>query len=93
MDILQIAILTVLSEDEMSIREIEQFLGTRRKRLSRSIQDLERKGFIQKKAYVGNGDVIFGITEQGLEELYKNYLILRDLMKEMEFSVCTKFEC
>lgn len=93
MDILQLAILTMLSEDEMSVREIQEYLGAKRKVLAKSLIELEKKGFIVKKAYVGNGDVIFGITERGLEELYKNYLILRDLMREMEFSVCTKFDC
>ncbi|MEJ2769853.1 MULTISPECIES: transcriptional regulator [unclassified Stygiolobus] len=93
MDILELAILTMLSEDEMSIREIEQYLGARRRRIAKSLQELEKKGFIVKKAYIGNGDIIFGITEQGLEELYKNYIILRDLVREMEISVCAKFDC
>jgi DNA-binding MarR family transcriptional regulator len=93
-DILELAILTVLSEEqELSLREIGRYLGVNSKKLAKRIVNLEKKGYIVRKAYIGNGDVIFGITEEGYEELYKNYLVLRDLIKEMEFSLCYKFDC
>ncbi|AAY80533.1 MarR family transcriptional regulator [Sulfolobus acidocaldarius] len=94
MDILELAILTLLSDqEELSIREIGNYLGVRNIRLSRSLKELEKKGLIFTKALIGNGDMIIGITEEGVKELYKNYIVLRDLVKEMEYSLCTKFDC
>lgn len=92
-NVVQLAILTILSEDEHSVNEIREFLGIEKKKLLRNLRRLEKKGFIIRKSYLGGGDVVLGITEEGMEELYKYYMFLRDLLKEMEISVCTKFDC
>lgn len=93
MNVTQLAILTILSEDEHSVNEIGEYLGLSKRRLIRNIRRLEKKGLITVKAYLGGGDVIISITEEGMEELYKHYMFLRDLIREMEISVCTKYEC
>ena len=93
MNITQLAILTILSEEEHSIKEIEEYLGLGRKQLIRNIRRLEKRGLIVRKAYLGKGDAIIGITEEGMEELYKYYMFLRDLVREMEIILCTKYEC
>ena len=92
-NVTQLAILTVLSEEERSINEIGEYLGLSKKQLVRNIRRLERRGLIVRKAYLGAGDAIISITEEGMEELYKHYMVLRDLVREMEISVCTKYEC
>lgn len=93
MNVIQLAILTILSEEERSVNELREILGVERRRIVKNIRILERKGYIEKKTYLGDGDIIFNITESGLEQLYKNYIFLRDLIKEMEISVCTRFDC
>lgn len=93
MNVIQLAILTILSEDEYSVNEIKSYLGISKRQLVKNIRFLEKKGYVEKKAYLGGGDVILGITDKGMEELYKHYIFLRDLIKEMEISVCTKFDC
>lgn len=93
MNITQLAILTLLSEEEHTISEIGEYLGLSKKQLARNIRRLERKGLIVRKAYIGKGDAIIGITEEGIEELYKHYIFLRDLVREMEIVLCTKFDC
>ncbi|QIW23661.1 ArsR family transcriptional regulator [Sulfolobus sp. S-194] len=93
MNVLQLAILTILSEDERSVNELREYLGIDKKRIIKSIRSLEKKGLVERKTYLGEGDVIFGITEEGIQELYKYYMFLRDLVKEMEISVCTRFDC
>ncbi|BFH73850.1 winged helix-turn-helix domain-containing protein [Sulfurisphaera javensis] len=93
MNVIQLAILTILSEEERSVNELREYLGLDKKKLVKNIRTLEKKGYITRKTYLGEGDVIFGITDEGMEELYKYYMFLRDLIKEMEISVCTKFDC
>ncbi|WP_338601931.1 helix-turn-helix domain-containing protein [Sulfolobus tengchongensis] len=91
-NIKELAILTLLSEGELSVREIEEYTGLPRKNLVKTIKKLEKKGYIQKKAYIRD-DVIVEITEYGIEMLYKNFIYLRDLVNEMETVLCTKFDC
>lgn len=93
MNITQLAILTILSEEERSIKELGEYLGLSRKQLVKNIRRLEKRGLIERKAYLGNGDIIVGITEEGMEELYRYYMFLRDLVREMEIVLCTKYEC
>lgn len=92
MNVKELAILTLLSEGELSVKEIEEYTGISRKNLIKTVRKLERKGYIQKKAYIGD-DVIIEITEYGMEALYKNFIYLRDLISEMENILCTKFDC
>ena len=93
MNITQLAILTLLSEEEHTISEIGEYLGLSRKQLAKNIRRLERRGLIVRKAYLGRGDAIVGITEEGIEELYRHYMFLRDLVREMEIVLCTKYDC
>ncbi|MEM4943897.1 MAG: helix-turn-helix domain-containing protein [Saccharolobus sp.] len=92
MNVKELAILTLLSEGELSVKELEEYTGISKKHLVNTVKKLERKGYIQKKAYVGD-DVIIEITDYGMEMLYKNFLYLRDLISEMESILCTKFDC
>ncbi|MEM0363521.1 MAG: helix-turn-helix domain-containing protein [Sulfolobaceae archaeon] len=92
MNVKELAILTLLSEGELSVKELEEYTGISKKHLVNAVKKLERKGYIQKKAYVGD-DVIIEITDYGMEMLYKNFLYLRDLISEMESILCTKFDC
>ncbi|ACP35264.1 transcriptional regulator, MarR family [Sulfolobus islandicus Y.G.57.14] len=92
MNVKELAILTLLSEGELSVKEIQEYVSISRRNLVKTIRKLERKGYIQEKAYVGD-DVIVEITEYGMEMLYKNFVYLRDLINEMENVLCTKFDC
>ncbi|MCH4815962.1 MAG: winged helix-turn-helix domain-containing protein [Saccharolobus sp.] len=92
MNVKELAILTLLSEGELSVKEIQEYVNISRRNLVKTIRKLERKGYIQEKAYVGD-DVIVEITEYGMEMLYKNFVYLRDLINEMENVLCTKFDC
>ncbi|QGA54267.1 MarR family transcriptional regulator [Sulfolobus sp. E5-1-F] len=92
MNVRELAILTLLSEGELSVKEIQEYVSIPRRNLVKTIRKLEKKGYIQEKAYVGD-DVIVEITEYGLEMLYKNFVYLRDLINEMENVLCSKFDC
>ncbi len=92
MNIKELAILTVLSEGELSVKEIEEYINISRRDLVKSIRRLEKRGYIQTKAYIGD-DVIVEITEYGMEVLYKNFVYLKNLVIEMENVLCTKFDC
>jgi DNA-binding transcriptional ArsR family regulator len=84
--------LTNLAEGELSVREIMEYTGLSKKTIVKTLRLLEYKGYVEKKAFIGN-DVIFGITDRGLEELYKYYIFLQKLMPDMEFALCSKFDC
>ncbi|WP_014511614.1 MarR family winged helix-turn-helix transcriptional regulator [Saccharolobus solfataricus] len=92
MNVKELAILTLLSEGELSVKEIQEYVNISRRNLVKTIRKLERKGYIQEKAYVGD-DVIVEITEYGMEILYKNFVYLRGLINEMEDILCSKFDC
>ncbi|EWG06789.1 MAG: marR family transcriptional regulator [Candidatus Aramenus sulfurataquae] len=92
MNITQLVLLTNLAEGELSFKEMMEYTGLSRKKLAKSLRMLEHNGYIEKKAFIGN-DVIFGITDKGVEELYKHYLFLKKLLADMEFTICSRFEC
>ncbi|TRM79357.1 MarR family transcriptional regulator, partial [Sulfolobus sp. D5] len=54
MNIKELAILTVLSEGELSVKEIEDYVNIPRRDLVKSIRRLEKRGYIQTKAYIGD---------------------------------------
>lgn len=92
-DITSITILSKLAEyDELSIRELKEILGLETKELVKRLKNMERKGLVEKKAYIYN-DIIFGVTDKGLDELYKYYVLLRDLVSELDEILCSQFEC
>ncbi len=92
MNITQLVLLTNLAEGELSFKEMMEYTGLPKKKLVRSLRRLEDYGFVEKKAFIGD-DVIFGITDRGLEELYKHYLFLKKLLADMEFTICSRFDC
>lgn len=92
MDLLQLTILTNLAEGELSIRELSEYTGATRKNIIKSLLTLENKGYVEKRAIIGR-DVIYSITQDGLEELYKNYLYMKKLLDDMEFTLCNRFDC
>lgn len=91
-NLLQLTILTNLAEGELSIKELSEYIGVSRKNIAKSLIELENKGYVEKRAVIGK-DVIYSITENGLEELYRNYLYMKKLVEEMEFTLCNRFEC
>jgi DNA-binding MarR family transcriptional regulator len=92
MDVTELTVLTLLSEGELSVKEIRRYSGMRRSSLLRALKSLEDKGLVEKKVLIGD-DIVLGITDQGMEELYKYYLYLRDLVNNMEQTVCLRFNC
>ncbi len=92
MDVTELTVLTLLSEGELSVKEIRQFSGVSRNSLLKALRTLESRGLVQRKMLI-EGDVILEITDQGMEELYKYYLYLRDLVGNMEETVCLRFNC
>lgn len=91
-DLLQLTILTNLAEGELSVKELSEYIGVSRRSVAKSLTVLESKGYVEKKAVIGK-DVIYSITENGLEELYKYYLYIKRLVEDMEFALCSRFEC
>ncbi|BBG22977.1 MarR family transcriptional regulator [Sulfuracidifex tepidarius] len=92
MDVTELTVLTLLSEGELSVKEIRHYSGMNKGALIRAVRSLENKGLVEKKVLI-EGDVILEITDLGMEELYKYYLYLRDLVNNMEQTVCLKFNC
>lgn len=92
MNITQLVILTNLAEGELSITELAEYTGIPKKSIIKAIKSLESKGYVEKRAIIGK-DVVFSITEEGLEELYKYYLFMKKLVEDMELTLCSRFEC
>ncbi len=92
MDVTELTVLTLLSEGELSIKEIKHYSGINKGALVRALKSLEDRGLVEKKVLI-EGDIILEITDLGMEELYKYYLYLRDLVNNMEQTVCLKFNC
>ncbi|MCY0882839.1 MULTISPECIES: helix-turn-helix domain-containing protein [Acidianus] len=92
MNITQLVILTNLAEGELSIKELAEYTGIPKKNIIKAMKSLENRGYVEKRAIIGR-DIIFSITEEGLEELYKYYLFMKKLIEDMEFTLCSRFDC
>ncbi|ARM76036.1 helix-turn-helix domain-containing protein [Acidianus manzaensis] len=92
MNLIQLTILTNLAEGELSIKELSEYIGTPKKTIAKSLSMLENKGYVEKRALIGK-DIIYSITDAGLEELYRNYLFIKKLLDDMEFTLCNRFDC
>ncbi|EZQ04733.1 MarR family transcriptional regulator [Candidatus Acidianus copahuensis] len=92
MNIEQLTVLTNLAEGELSVNELTEYTGLAKRKLIKIVKYLEMRGYIEKRAFIGK-DVIFSITDLGFSELYKHYIYMRKLIDDMEFTVCSKFDC
>lgn len=93
MDLISLAILAKIGEyGELSIKELKEILDIESKLIIRKLSIMEKKGFIERKAFI-YGDIIYGITEKGMDELYRHYIVLRDLIPQLEEILCTQYEC
>ena len=92
MNIRQLRILTLLLEGELSTSEIEEYTGISGSRLKKELDALMRRDLIEQKAIIG-GDLILSITQNGIEELMREYPVLKDLLEEMEQVLCLRFGC
>ena len=92
MNIRQLRILTLLLEGELSTSEIEEYTGISGSRLKKELDALMRRDLIEQKAIIG-GELIISITQNGIEELMREYPVLKDLLEEMEQVLCLRFGC
>ncbi|MCH1770160.1 MULTISPECIES: ArsR family transcriptional regulator [Metallosphaera] len=92
MNIRQLRILTLLLEGELSTSEIEEYTGISGSRLKKELDALMRRDLIEQKAIIG-GELILSITQNGIEELMREYPVLKDLLEEMEQVLCLRFGC
>ncbi|ABP95616.1 MULTISPECIES: helix-turn-helix domain-containing protein [Metallosphaera] len=92
MNIRQLRILTLLLEGELSTSEIEEYTGISGPRLKRELDALMRRDLIEQKAIIG-GELILSITQSGIEELMREYPVLKDLLEEIEQVLCLRFGC
>ncbi|QKQ99147.1 ArsR family transcriptional regulator [Metallosphaera tengchongensis] len=88
----QIAILSLLLEGELSISEISEYVGISGPQLRREINYLLKRNYVEKKAFIGN-ELILCITEEGIEELMREYPLLKSLVQNLETTLCVRFGC
>ncbi|WP_287689365.1 ArsR family transcriptional regulator [Metallosphaera javensis (ex Sakai et al. 2022)] len=88
----QLRILTLLLEGELSTSEIEEYTGISGPRLKRDLDALLKQDLIEQKAIIG-GELILSITQNGIDELMREYPMLKDLLQEMEQVLCLRFGC
>ncbi|WP_238025231.1 ArsR family transcriptional regulator [Metallosphaera javensis (ex Hofmann et al. 2022)] len=88
----QLRILTLLLEGELSTSEIEEYTGISGPRLKRDLDALLKQDFIEQKAIIG-GELILSITQNGIDELMREYPMLKDLLQDMEQVLCLRFGC
>jgi|GEM_PF-1161909 DNA-binding PadR family transcriptional regulator len=92
MDLLDLEILSLLALSELSGAELSEMTEAGEKRVKVSLRRLEHRGLIYRKAFTA-GDVVFAITEDGLESLARDYRRIRDLLSRIEEGVCLRMEC
>ncbi|BCS93944.1 MAG: hypothetical protein MjAS7_2552 [Metallosphaera javensis (ex Sakai et al. 2022)] len=92
MNMRQLRILTLLLEGELSTSEIEEYTGISGPRLKRDLDALLKQDLIEQKAIIG-GELILSITQNGIDELMREYPMLKDLLQEMEQVLCLRFGC
>ncbi|AWS00199.1 winged helix-turn-helix domain-containing protein [Metallosphaera hakonensis] len=92
MNIRQLAILTLLMEGELSFSEIGEYTGLNKAQLKKEIERLVKLDFVEQKAVIG-GDLILGITQSGIDEMIKEFPLLKSLVQEMENVICVKYGC
>ncbi|MCG3108203.1 hypothetical protein L3N51_00484 [Metallosphaera sp. J1] len=92
MNMRQLRILTLLLEGELSTSEIEEYTGISGPRLKRDLDALLKQDFIEQKAIIG-GELILSITQNGIDELMREYPMLKDLLQDMEQVLCLRFGC
>lgn len=79
-------------EGELSFSEIGEYTGLNKAQLKKEIERLVKLDFVEQKAVIG-GDLILGITQSGIDEMIKEFPLLKSLVQEMENVICVKYGC
>lgn len=84
--------LSLLAESELTVSEISDMVEESQSLTARTLRDLESRGFVIKKMFIG-GDILYSITQEGIDYLAQVYPILIDLVNRIEEGVCSRYPC